>query len=140
MYKSLIILISLLVSSITSANSSKQLKNDLTQQTSSVSSQHSFLQLAVRGGPRGRPAHIQHNRPRAQPHRQPVQRHHNVHRAQKAVRYRTINGRRMRYYTAGAGIALIVGASCYVDNSGYGQITNSRCCIGSNCYTNFYID
>lgn len=55
------------------------------------------------------------------------------------IRHRTIRGSRMRWYTAGVGIALVGGRRCYA-NQQYGRISGKRCCIGSQCHSSFYVD
>lgn len=95
--------------------------------------------LARRGAvsvnaPRARPV----NRPNVRPNTRPIQ--VNPQRAGNTIKYRTVNGRRMRYYTAGAGIVLVAGAVCYVNQYGSGLIAGSQCCIGGVCHTNFYVD
>lgn len=98
----------------------------------------------ARAGPRGvaRPARVNRpvNRPANRPIHHPNYRPHKVNNVTRsAIRYRTINGQRMRYYTLGSGIVLIAGARCYLDNDRYGTVSNNRCCIGANCYTSFYV-
>lgn len=70
---------------------------------------------------------------RAAPVRRPVR--VTPHRARAYVRPRA---RQMRRYVAGA--ALVAGARCYVDRSGYGQVSGKRCCISGKCYSGFYVD
>lgn len=72
--------------------------------------------------------------------RSPARRNVNRHTVHQHTHYRTIRGRRMRLFAVGAGIALVSGASCYVDNYGFGRVSGSKCCVSNRCYTSFYVD
>lgn len=79
-------------------------------------------------------------RRRASGHRRPTSGPVRHAAPQKAIRHRTIHGRRMRWYAAGSGVTLVAGATCYVDGLNFGRISGNNCCIHDSCHRSFYID